>query len=91
MNKEVETDEWQLKAYMEWVPKCIREPCVHCNGTGSVGGGFKSLSGPEPCPKCCGARTVAAPPKSPRPEIPAGLREHMRRAWWDYVNKPQAT
>lgn len=86
MNPKIETPEWKLKVFFDWVPKYSSEPCAYCNGSGEIGGGFKSISGAESCPKCHGSRSVLVEPKNLPPKIPDDLVEHMRRAFWDYTN-----
>lgn len=83
----VETEDWKLDAFIDWVPKQHLEKCEHCSGRGTIGGGFKSLDSEETCPKCYGTGQVSKGPRVPRPELPKALVEHMRRAWWDFFNK----
>lgn len=85
-----ETDEWKLGCFMKWRPKHRLGPCTYCNGRGEVGGGLGDLDGPRPCPECFGARQVSQRPTTPEPDLPPALVEHMRRAWWDFHNKPSA-
>lgn len=85
-----DTEEWTLGAWLEWRPKERAVECSHCGGTGTVGGHFKDLDGPQPCPECHGSRFQLAKPTTPVPEIPADLREHMRRAWFDFHHKEQS-
>lgn len=82
-----DTDQWMLGAFLQWKPKMRAVTCDHCNGTGSVGGHFKDLDGPQQCPKCFGTGIVNVRPDTPEPAIPEELREHMRRAWWDFHNQ----
>jgi DnaJ-class molecular chaperone len=86
MAYQLETEDWVLKCFMDWAPKSHQETCDRCNGKGEVGGGFKSLSDPEPCPQCFGTRTVTKGPRTPRPDLPPAIVEHMRRAWFDYFH-----
>lgn len=81
-----ETQDWKLGCFIDWRPKDHAETCPTCLGHGEVGGGFKSLDGPVPCPRCFGTRIVSKSPTTQMPEIPPALIEHMRRAWWDYFN-----
>ncbi len=83
-----ETEDWKLGAFIEWRPKPKSIECPNCHGEGTVGGGFKDIDGPRVCPECWGRRFKLVHPTSQQPEIPADLLEHMRRAWWDFVNKP---
>ena len=83
---EVETDKWKLGCFMEWRPKHRAIDCPSCNGRGEVGGGFKDIEGSRPCPECFGTKIKSVGPTSEKPELPAALVEHMRRAWWDFVN-----
>ena len=85
----VETDDWKLGAYMEWRPKHHSEECAHCRGRGKVGGGFKDMDGSRQCTSCYGTGNVSKPPKTPIPDLPPALVEHLRRAWWDFLNKPE--
>ena len=88
-NTIAETADWRLGAFMDWEPKYHSEECTYCSGCGEVGGGFKSLDGPMPCPKCFGTGYISVGPTTGKPEIPTALKEHMRRAWWDFLNTPQ--
>jgi len=81
-----ETDDWKLGCFMDWRPKSHEEECPYCHGKGEVGGGFKDLDGPRQCPECFGRRSITKGPMTPQPELPKALVEHMRRAWWDYLN-----
>lgn len=83
----VETPDWKLGCFMDWRPKNHDETCPTCNGRGEVGGGFKSLDDAQPCTQCFGTRTVTRGPRTPKPDLPPALVEHMRRAWWDFFNK----
>lgn len=85
----IETDDWKLGCFMDWRPKRHEEECPACHGAGEVGGGFKSLDGPRQCENCYGRGTVTKGPSTPKPELPKALTEHMRRAWWDFVNSDQ--
>jgi hypothetical protein len=89
----VETNDWKLDAFIDWMPKSHSEECPYCHGAGEVGGGFKSLDGARECPTCFGRGSVTKGPTTPKPEIPPALREHMRRAWFDfmYANSMQKT
>lgn len=82
----VETDDWKLGCFMEWRPKNHAEECPTCYGKGEVGGYFRDLDGPRPCPQCAGMKIVHKGPTTPKPELPPALVEHMRRAWWDFIN-----
>lgn len=86
---EAETEDWKLSCFLDWKPKKHQITCPYCNGKGEVGGGFKDIDGPRQCPECFGSRHVTKGPSTVMPAIPEALREHMRRAWWDYFNKPQ--
>lgn len=85
--KVAETDEWKLGAWIDWREKPVRRKCQTCHGTGEIGGGFKDIDGPRTCPTCFGTGSVPSHPTTPKPDVPADLIEHMRRAWWDYFNK----
>jgi hypothetical protein len=82
----LDTEEWQLSAFIDWKRKkpLVTHPCEYCNGRGKVGGGFKSLDGPQDCPECFGTRVGRTEPGEPRPEIPEALIDHMRKAWQQY-------
>lgn len=82
MSSPVDTEDWKLSAYMEWKPARSRVKCG-CDG-GMVGGHFKDMEGPRTCPECYGSGTKSFTPKTPKPEIPEALIEHMRRAWMDF-------
>ena len=86
----IETDDWKLGCFMDWRPKRRAIGCEYCLGTGEVGGGFKSLDGPQQCPKCFGTKSVLISPTGAAPPIPPELREHMRRAWWDFTHDGEA-
>ena len=81
-----ETDDWKLGCFVDWRPKSHEEECQYCNGKGEVGGGFKDLDGPRECPECFGRGSITKGPRAPHPELPKALVEHMRRAWWDFLN-----
>ena len=81
-----ETDEWKLGCFFDWRPKPMAIACPYCYGKGEVGGGFKDLDGPQPCPECWGTKIKSVAPTTQPPEIPPELREHMRRAWWDFFH-----
>ena len=87
MNPLIETEDWKLGCYLEWREKHHQEDCPNCHGTGQVGGGFKDIEGARPCSKCYGTGKVTKPPESRMPEIPPDLREHLRRAWYDFTTK----
>ena len=82
-----ETDDWKLGCFMEWRPKRHPKECPTCNGTKEIGGGFKCIDGPRQCPECFGSGFISTGPTTPVPELPAALREHMRRAWLDFLNE----
>ena len=87
-----ETEDWRLGAWIDWKPK--KEPydipCPCCSGKGEVGGGFKDLDGPRECPQCFGRRRIRHPgPTEPKPEVPADLIEHMRKAWIAYFEQDE--
>jgi DnaJ-class molecular chaperone len=86
--KSSENEDWKLHAFLDWKPKMKSVECPRCDGRGEVGGGFKDIDGPRPCPDCHGSGIKLVSPTSPQPEIPPDLLEHMRRAWWDWHNKP---
>lgn len=86
-NNYSETENWKLDAFLEWKPKSKTVECSGCNGTGETGGGFKSIDGAVVCVKCNGSGHVLVFPMEQAPEIPKDLKEHMRRAWWDFHNK----
>lgn len=88
MTREIlETDDWKLDAFLDWTPKYRSVVCTHCDGTGKVGGGLKSIDGARTCSDCRGAGRTIEDPKTPMPDIPPKIKEHLRRAWFDYVNK----
>lgn len=80
------TEDWELKAYLDWRPKYHTVECDYCGGRGTVGGGFKDIDGERQCPTCYGRGSVDCAPATEKPQIPEALIEHMRRAWWDYHN-----
>lgn len=82
----LESEDWRLSCFLDWAPKQHIETCPTCKGTGKVGGGLGDLDGPIQCEKCFGTRNITCGPKTPKPQIPAAIKEHMRRAWYDYFN-----
>ena len=85
----IENEDWVLRVKFEWQSKPKQINCSVCNGKGFVGGGMFSLdNNKENCNSCGGRGKVS---KSPdfltRPVVPPELVEHMRRAYWDFVNK----
>jgi hypothetical protein len=84
-----DTEDWELACFLDWKPKYHSETCDTCNGQGTVGGHFKDLDGPRQCPTCFGSGQISVAPKTPRPELPADIREHLRRAWFDFYSKEQ--
>lgn len=87
----VETTDWKLGCFMDWREKHHSEQCPSCHGIGEVGGGFKDLDGSRQCPKCLGLTYIMKGATTPKPELPADLVEHMRRAWWDYLNAKESS
>ena len=83
----IETDEWRLGCYFQWRAKPVRVKCTACGGDGKTSGLF-DLDGPQTCQTCWGAGSVERAPTTPPPPVPAAIQEHMRRAWWDFVNGP---
>lgn len=85
------TDEWRISATIDFVPKAIKEEveCDHCNGRGSVGGGFHSMTEKEPCDWCggTGRKTILKRPYSMKPDVPQVLIDHMRKAYLEYKLK----
>lgn len=83
----LDTQDWMLTAQIEWkwVGKDQFTTCDYCGGSGEVGGGFKSLDGPEPCPRCFGSGGKMQP-RPQHPELPPALVKHMRKAWKDYFD-----
>ena len=82
-----DTEDWHLGLFMDWTPKSRTVKCTTCDGSGKIGGGFKWIGEQEVCPDCNGTGYVVKGPDTPKPELPLDLREHMRRAWWDFHNK----
>lgn len=83
----VENEDWKLKGTIGWESKKkpTSEPCKCCGGSGTVGGGFKSIDDPSSCPECFGSGSITVyPALSPEPELPPGLVEHMRAAYLDF-------
>lgn len=83
----IETEDWKLRVRFDWEPKYKTVECPTCHGQGKVGGGFKSLDGPEQCKDCFGRGNIEQYPKTPTPEIPLDAREYMRRAWYDFTHR----
>ncbi len=94
MSSPIDTADWGLSAYIDWRP--LRKPeyvtCPCCHGTGEVGGGFKSLDGPRPCPECFGSKMQQLPfvPLAEKPVVPRLLVEHMHKAWIAYFQQFEA-
>jgi hypothetical protein len=84
----IETPDWKLGCFMEWRPILRSVNCPTCSGTGEIFGGFSYMSENKKCHECAGVGRVTYKPTTQRPDLPADLVEHMRRAWWDFVNKP---
>ncbi len=87
MNHKIENEDWKLGLFMEWRPKNHYEDCTYCFGNGEIGGGLGDLDGPRPCPVCHGMKVISKGPTTEKPELPPDLVEHLRRAWWDFLNK----
>ena len=87
MRSKMETEDWKLGCFLDWKPKHKSVTCPTCGGSGYTGGHFKDLDGPQECSRCFGAKVISVAPTSQRPEIPADIREHMRRAWFDFYNQ----
>lgn len=82
----IENEDWKLGCFMDWRQKSHAVECDFCHGSGEVGGGFHDLDGARQCSECFGSKIKYKGPTTPKPEIPPELREHMRRAWWDFLN-----
>jgi hypothetical protein len=84
-----QTDDWKLDCFVEWVPKSHTENCPECSATGSHRSPRLGWVGDEDrtCNKCYGTGTITVGPRTPKPELPKHLLEHLRRAWFDYFNK----
>jgi hypothetical protein len=90
----LDTDDWKLSAHIMWKPKRTpnRAPCAYCSGNGQIGGGFKSIDGPEDCPQCFGTgKGEETNPLAPMPPLPPGLVEHMRQAWQEFFAPASAS
>lgn len=81
-----DTEDWELHACLDWKEKYHKEDCSRCGGTGQKGRMFCDYSDDRQCEDCCGRGWNSVRPKTPRPELPQPLLEHLRRAWWDYHN-----
>lgn len=83
---------WNIVYSLKDQYKPVYITCPYCNGNGTVGGGFKSIDGPETCPQCYGTMSVIDREKSPvlaePPPVPSDLHEYMRQkmqiAWDEY-------
>ena len=84
--KTYDTEDWKLSCWLDFHPKSHTEECDYCHGNKTVGGGFKSIDGAVECPQCFGSGFLTKPPKTQKPDIPPELKEHLRRAWFDYFN-----
>lgn len=84
MGSPIDTQDWVLGAWMDWKPAKDKVICLCCNGSGTTGGGFKSMEGPQTCSTCYGTGVKTFYPSAPKPEIPQELREHMYKAWKSY-------
>ena len=89
MNNIIETEDWKLSCYMEWRPKSKKITCPTCLGKGETGGHFKDLDGPQICNSCWGTKIKIVHAEGKPPELPPKLREHMRRAWFDFLHSEQ--
>ena len=87
--KTYDTEDWKLECFIDWRPKYHQEKCHNCNGLRMVGGGFGSIDGATECTTCHGTGSINKGPSTPRPELPLDLREHLRRAWYDFFNTPK--
>lgn len=90
MTTPLDTKDWRLVAFLNF--KCLTPQtsidCPCCNGRGEVGGGFKDMDGPRPCPECFGSRVKwSGGPTTPKPTVPPLLVEHMRKALFAYFDE----
>jgi hypothetical protein len=83
----IETEGWKLGCFIDWQPKSKVVTCPNCLGARTIGGGLGWLGDPEDCPKCFVTGSITQRTTEPKPDLPVELVEHMRRAWWDFVNK----
>ena len=80
-----QNEDWKFS--FEITTKCIREPVM---ATCSVCRGCQKLYDdhdlhPTECWRCHGSGKVETfPGLTPRPELPQGLMDHMKKAWIEY-------
>ena len=93
-----DTRDWEFKIIAQYrlkdsVKLYIEECCNDCGGSGQIGGGFKSIDGPENCPVCNGTGTISRkhPDIEPKPEVNEELTEHMRKAFKEFVDSKKTT
>lgn len=90
MTTPLDTEDWRLAAYLDWKPnkKPIQTTCTRCGGSGQIGGHFKSLDDPQPCPECFGrGYREESGITTPKPEMPQSLVDHMRKALMEYCEQ----
>ncbi len=87
----LDTEEWRVSSYLDYVPKKTHEyvECTNCGGSGTIGGGFKWIGEPETCTFCHGSglATKYVYPKEPKPELPQEFVDWMKKAYLEYKLK----
>ncbi len=85
------TDEWNLKTFCEYVPvvKWKNVECPKCGGNGRTNMHFGSLDEPETCWDChgSGAKSVQEHPKTTKPTVPQDFLDWMTKCYLEYKLK----
>lgn len=88
MTSPLDTRHWKFYLSGGFKPKQLQtKDCDYCGGRGTIGGGFKSIDGPETCPTCYGSKCVEVEERDPIPEIPPELVENLKKTVADYYEK----
>ena len=62
------------------------KPCPNCGGAGVIGGGFKSIDGPETCWQCHGhGKIVDYSVAEHVPEHPKELVDALKKTYAEYM------
>lgn len=84
----LDTKDWKFTAVLDYelVTKPKNITCLHCGGSGTIGGGFKSLDDPTYCPTCAGTGGwLDYSDIECKPGIPEDLVEILRKALQEYI------
>lgn len=82
---------WKLSCNLGFkkTEKCapISEECPNCHGNGEIGGGFKSIDGPEECSTCLGhGKTYRWPTIPTAPQLPIELVGALRKTFNEFFD-----